>query len=308
MSTESLSAESSTATESSTAAESSSAAEAGTPGVATAAGATALDRSVAEALDVFTALGDEQWSAPSACPGWTLHTVLAHLTTGVASIAGLLPPSEPAPPGLEFEAAIDVQARALAARPAGELLELLRTARPAAVGLFDTLSAELATHPVEMGTAGTYPLASIADALTFDFTCHLRWDVLAPRGPVQRALPAVDAGRLSASVRWLAAGIAQMTTSRFRDLLTDPLHIAITGPEAMTIRIQSHAQAVEATPDGPHASGPSAASGATPRATVRTSADAFILWSTGREPRQGRAELLGDAAYAEQVLAEFRVY
>ncbi|MCM3882052.1 maleylpyruvate isomerase N-terminal domain-containing protein [Frankia sp. R82] len=284
------------------------------------AGAQALGRSVAEAVEVFATLRDDEWTIPSACPGWTLHTVLAHLTLGIAGISGLLTP-EPPPPGLEFEAATDVQARALAARPPAELLGLLRKAGPAAAALFGALPPALAARQITMGTAGTYPFAHFADALTFDATCHLRWDILAPRGPLQRSLPDVDAGRLSAAVRWLAGGIPQMTTQAFRDLLTDPLTIVITGPEPMTIRISPHARLAEVTPGAAERGqtpvvddlaaddrSPTAGDRNPARATVRSSAEAFILWATGREPHRDRTELLGDATYATWALAEFRVY
>ncbi|WP_283096908.1 maleylpyruvate isomerase N-terminal domain-containing protein [Frankia umida] len=262
-----------------------------------------MGRAVAEAVEVFETLRDDEWALPCACPGWTLHTVLAHLTSGIAGITGLLPP-EPPPPGLEFEAATDVQARALTARPPAELLALLRTAGPAASALFGALPPALASRQISMGTAGTYPFPSFADALTFDATCHLRWDVLAPRGPIQRDLPDVDPARLSAAVRWLAGGIPQMTTRSFRDLLTDPLTIAITGPDPLSIHIAPHAQRVEITPTS-NGTGPAAG---TSRATVRASAQDFVLWATGREPRQGRTEVLGDVAYADRVLEELRVY
>jgi hypothetical protein len=85
-------------------------------------------------------------------------------------------------------------------------------ALPAVLATFAGLTDEVAAMPVNMGTAGSYSLGSIADAIVFDYTCHTRWDVLAPRGPIQRALPDLDGGRLTAATRWLIGGIPQMTT------------------------------------------------------------------------------------------------
>ena len=68
-------------------------------------------------------LPDEQWQTPSLCQGWTVHHVLAHLTTPFLV-------SRPAM-GLRFlrhggiGAGMDATARALAARPAQELLDVL---------------------------------------------------------------------------------------------------------------------------------------------------------------------------------------
>jgi hypothetical protein len=72
-------------------------------------------------------------------------------------------------------------------------------ALPAVFATFAGLTDEVAAMPVNMGTAGSYSLGSIADAIVFDYTCHTRWDVLAPRGPIQRALPDLDGGRLTAA-------------------------------------------------------------------------------------------------------------
>lgn len=167
--------------------------------------------------------------------------------------------------------------------------------------VFGGLTDELAAMPVEMGTAGTYPLASIADAIVFDHTCHTRWDVLAPRGPIRRTLPDLDGGRLTAAARWLVGGIPQMTSNRFRELLTDPLAVVLTGPGGTAFRLFPHSCSVEKTEEAPLVDDQA-------RAVVRTSAADFILWGTGREPRQGRVEIAGDAAYANTVLDAFHVY
>ncbi|ADP82482.1 maleylpyruvate isomerase N-terminal domain-containing protein [Pseudofrankia inefficax] len=266
----------------------------------TASAETALERTLTETLDVFGGLTAEELDAPSACEGWTVHTTLAHLTLSVAGFAGLLPLT-PYDQDLEFEDAVDAHTREVAARPTAELLEIIRSSLPAVLATFAGLTDEVAAMPVNMGTAGSYPLGTIADAIVFDHTCHTRWDVLAPRGPIQRTLPDLDGGRLTAATRWLIGGIPQMTTDRFRELLTDPLTLVLTGPGATAVRLHAHADAVdhpvEVTGTDDQA-----------RATVRTSAADFILWGTGREPRHGRVEISGDTAYATTVLDAMRVY
>jgi uncharacterized protein (TIGR03083 family) len=264
-------------------------------------GAGPLEHTLTETLSLFGGLTAEELESPSACDGWTVHTTLAHLTLSVAGFAGLLPLT-PYEQGLEFEAAVDAHTREVAARPTAELLDIIRSSVPAVLATFGGLTDELATMPVNMGTAGTYPLASIADAIVFDHTCHTRFDVLAPRGPIQRTLPDLDGERLLAANRWLIRGIQQMTTEHFRELLTDPLAIVLTGPGGTAIRILPHAASVENHDD------PSAVVDDQARATVRTNATDFILWGTGREPRHGRVEITGDAAYANTALDAFRVY
>jgi uncharacterized protein (TIGR03083 family) len=255
-----------------------------------------LERALRESLEVFGTVTAEEMEAPSACEGWTVRTVLAHVTHSLATMAGLVNP-QPYDPEEDFEPALDAQAREFARRPAGELLDLFRASMPTVLGTFQALPEEFAAMPVNMASAGTYPFGAMADALTFDHTCHIRWDVLQPRGPVRRDLPSLDAERLTASVRWLMRGIPQMTTARFRELLTDPITLVLVRPEA-TFRLvpQADTIAVESSPAGKA------------RATVRTTAADFIVWGTGREPRQDRIRIDGDTAYADQVLEEFRVF
>jgi hypothetical protein len=96
-------------------------------------------------------------------------------------------------------------------------------------------------------------------------------------------------------MRWLTQGIPQMTTARFRELVTDPLAVSLTGPGGTAFRILPHTATIE-TGNGPA------------RAMVHSTVPDFILWGTGREPWQGRAEITGDTAYAETMLGAFRVY
>jgi uncharacterized protein (TIGR03083 family) len=271
------------------------------PGLMTPAAADveALERTLRETLAVFGALRPEDFDRPSACAGWTLRTVLAHVTLGVAGIAGLLRPT-PYEAGEDFESAVDTRATALAARPVAELLELFESAAPAVPAAFRAMSGQIAAMPLTMASAGTYPMGQMVDALIFDQTCHIRWDVLAPRGPIRRRLPELDTRRLSASVRWLVGGIPQMTTARFRELVTDPITIVLIGPGQRTFHLVARdgavAVAVEDTAD------------TRARATVFSTATDFILWGTGRESRRNRVRLAGDTAYAERVLDQFRVY
>jgi uncharacterized protein (TIGR03083 family) len=243
--------------------------------------------------------------APSACAGWTVRTVLAHVTLSAAALAGLVS-AEPADPDVEFESGVDARARKFAERPAGELVDLFRSSVPAVVGTFASLPAEFAAAPIPMGTAGTYPFGAMVDALTFDHTCHIRWDVLRPRGPVSRDLPAVEPERLTATVRWLMRGVPQMTSPAFRTRLTDPITLVFTDIKNPTSPAEPTATYRLMPGPGQVIVEPSPTEPA--RSTVHTTAAGFILWSTGREPRESRVRLEGDAEYANQALAEFRVY
>ena len=77
---------------------------------------------------------------------------------------------------------------------------------------------------------GSYPVHAIPDMFSFDFYTHLRWDVLAPRGPLTgHDVPAPDEVRVKPAVGWLLAGIPKMQAG-IRDSLAKPVTLALTGP------------------------------------------------------------------------------
>ena len=97
-------------------------------------------------------LPEEQWQTPSLCTGWTVHHVLAHLTTPFLV-------SRPAM-GLRFlrhrgiGSAMDATARSLAQRPPQELLDVLErnaasSFAPPGVGLVAPLT-DAVVHSVDI--------------------------------------------------------------------------------------------------------------------------------------------------------------
>jgi hypothetical protein len=60
---------------------------------------------------------------------------------------------------------------------------------------------------------GTYQLHWLANAYCFDHYCHLRHDLLAPSGPLQRALPEPDDRRVRPGIEWMWAGLPQLCSS-----------------------------------------------------------------------------------------------
>jgi hypothetical protein len=50
----------------------------------------------------------------------------------------------------------------------------------------------------------------VVDMFTFDLTTHLRFDILTPRGPVDRHLPSLGEAQLVPAVSWLLGGIPKM--------------------------------------------------------------------------------------------------
>src|SRR6185436_2592816 len=80
-----------------------------------------------------------------------------------------------------------------------------------AIDAFAGLQEEpLASTTIPMKNLGTHPMHLVPNAFAFDHYCHLRVDLLAPTGPIERpALPS-DELRLAPTIEWMLAGLPQM--------------------------------------------------------------------------------------------------
>jgi hypothetical protein len=76
---------------------------------------------------------------------------------------------------------------------------------------------------------GSYPLHAISDMFTFDLATHLRYDIVAPRGPISRDLPLLDKVQLDPAIAWLLGGIPKMQPD-LSHAVTAPLRLTLTGP------------------------------------------------------------------------------
>ena len=88
----------------------------------------------------------------------------------------------------------------------------------------------LASTETSLGELGTHPLRILAGTFSFDAYCHLRFDVVAPGGPVARELPPPDDKRLLAPIEWMMRGLPQMCEGPVNATLTAPIAFVFTGP------------------------------------------------------------------------------
>ena len=88
-----------------------------------------------------------------------------------------------------------------------QVLENIASQAAIALPIFESLQdePEFSTETALLDL-GTYPLNRIPDMFSFDFNTHLRWDILAPRGPLHHHVPPPDAVRLTPAIGWLLAG------------------------------------------------------------------------------------------------------
>jgi hypothetical protein len=114
-----------------------------------------------------------------------------------------------------------------------QVLDEYRTYVPKLVELVTSLQDEpVAGQPFPVPGLGVYPAHSLANAMAFDYHCHLRHDLLGPVGPIDRELPAADHDTVYASVVWMMLGLPQMQGNELDDTVKVPITLRLTGPGA----------------------------------------------------------------------------
>ncbi|SOX56672.1 hypothetical protein MAAFP003_5380 [Mycobacterium ahvazicum] len=246
----------------------------------------------ADLFDVAEALTAEQWNLASAAVGWTVKDVFIHLGSLLEFLQLAIGGADVPPLGIER-----LNDQAVASRrdwSSEHVLAVLRDQLDSAIATFTPLQLEpVASTAIPLLDLGVYPLHAVTDMFTFDMTTHLRYDVLAPRGPVDVDAPALDETRLSPAVAWLIGGLSQMQPD-LTDHLLAPISLRLTGPGERRILVEpgEGALRVSETDDAD----------ARPVATVTSTADDFLAWSTQRLPWSELVDIDGDRDIARRFL------
>jgi uncharacterized protein (TIGR03083 family) len=258
-------------------------------------GVEALRVGQIDVLDVARSLSTKEWTAASACAGWRVQDVVAHLACTFRTVAepGTLPPGVAGDLQATQEVGVAQRRDWSPDRVLDEYEELAPRALEALAGLQAPTVAETVV-PIE--DAGRYPLHLVVNALAFDHYCHLGNDILRPLGPVDRPAPPADDLRLGATLEWLLAGIPQMPGPAIVDAVQSPVVLTLTGPAAGTWTLLPGVSVTEgAAPDAV--------------ATIRSSTTDFVVWSTHRRPwRDCQVVVEGDEAAGARVLDALRLF
>jgi uncharacterized protein (TIGR03083 family) len=209
-------------------------------------------------LDIARELTDEQWQAPSGCAGWRVQDLVAHLGNLFWLVVD--PAAVPATAGLPTEVA---QEQAVQARRDWSAADVLADYEAVSKTGLDRL-AEFAglDGELSLGDLGTYQLAVLPSAYSFDHYTHIRADLFAPRGPLTGEPPPSDQLRLGPALDWIEAALPQQNAAAAGACT---LEIQVAGPlsagrGARLIRF-GHGQA---------------------RATISSDGPALIRWITQR--------------------------
>ena len=210
-------------------------------------------------IELAATFSTADWAAPSACDGWTVRDLVAHLTQlfrQVVDPAGL----PPADPSGATERTQDRWVEAMRDRSPEEVLrEYVELGGQALLALEGLQGNDT---PIDLGDLGTHPLHLVANAFAFDHYTHIRADLLAPLGPLDRPAPPSDEAQLAPAIDWMIAGIPQMCAGAMA-ALDNVVRLELTGPGGRTVLL--------GTPGG-----------GGPEARVASSTADFVLWATRR--------------------------
>ena len=243
----------------------------------------AIDALRAEREDVLTvarSLSLDEWAAPSDCDGWRVQDVISHMTMGMRQVVD--PASVPVGDTADAEQDVELGVAARKDWSPADVLADYEAISAQAIEAFAGLQQEpLASTIIPMKNLGSHPLHLVPNAFAFDHYCHLRVDILKPTGPIDRPVPPSDELRLAPTIEWMLAGLPQMNEEALSNVVTAPVRIEITGAGARSITLGG---------DGDVA------------ATIRSSAQDFVIWGTARRPwREFKVTIEGDAVLGAAV-------
>jgi uncharacterized protein (TIGR03083 family) len=251
-------------------------------------GSTAMTTAAVDALradhryltDIAATFTAEEWAAQSGCPGWSVQDLVAHMTQlfKLVTDPASLPELDPA----GTEATQERYVAALRGSTPEEVLAAYWTLGEQAVAGLELVQG--VEDPLDMGDLGTHPLHLGANAFAFDHYTHIRVDLLAPTGPIERPAPPTTETHLDATADWIIAALPQMTP----EAVVAPIELRLVGPAGRTVRF------------GPD-------DGADPVATITSSIDAMVRWATGRADGLELVEVDGDEAAAKHFLEHVHV-
>ncbi len=241
-------------------------------------------------VEVARTFSEAEWIAPSACAGWRVRDVIAHLGAGARNLIDpLVVPDDrlPLPANREREHDVHVDIRRSWTIP--EVLEEFEQFGAQRLERMPSFQEEpLASNEIKVPGLGTYPLHAVANGLAFDYFCHLYHDIVEPAGPVQRELAAPDHAEMLPVVQWMMWGLPQMQGPELDGSLLEPITIRLTGPgeSEWTVR--------HGDPTGPLM----VETGGGAEVVATSTAVDFVSWGTGRSSWYTACEVEGDPAVA----------
>ncbi|MGI9612617.1 MAG: maleylpyruvate isomerase family mycothiol-dependent enzyme [Acidimicrobiales bacterium] len=245
--------------------------------------------------ELAPSLAPADWIRPSACPGWRVRDVFAHLGQGASSILNPMElPEERLPLPENRERQHDIHVDIRRDWSVEEVVEEFTTYGRQRLDMLPGFQEEpLASNDLTIEGLGTYPMHAAANGLAFDHYSHLHNDLTGPAGPLDIALPELTHEQMYPVVQFMMWGLPQMQGPELDAMLLVPTTLALTGPGESTwtiTRPQPDGGLVVEESDGGEV-------------TVTSTATDFSRWGTGRAPFWDLVEIEGDPTKAIGFLA-----
>lgn len=192
------------------------------------AGIEALRIAINEVRSVITTLTDEEWLRQSGCASWSVRDLVAHMSSNYKKTVDPSPaPEEPI--NLPAERMMDLLVEPCKDWTDKQILDEYLALCDQALAVSASMQDEpLASTVIPLSDLGSYPMNQLADAYAFDHYRHLRIDLFALEGPVERRPPDSDATRLGPAIRWIMTGMPQMQVDLGQSLST-PIVLTLAG-------------------------------------------------------------------------------
>src|SRR5215210_3295053 len=220
-------------------------------------------------LTVAKSLNESEWNLPSDCKGWAVRDVFGHMA---CTLHGVIDPAFLPDTTSGTEAAMEPAVAERRTWPVERVVDEYDSYSAQAAEVFASVQAPgIADAPLAMGELGTHSMSILPSVFLFDAYCHLRHDLLAPTGPIDRPEPPRDEQRLRPTVEWMLAGVPWMCPTLTR-VVDRPLVLELTGPGGGAWTIAPGGERVTIT-EGADAGA---------AASVRSSDHDFVVWGTKR--------------------------
>ncbi|MBF6327000.1 maleylpyruvate isomerase N-terminal domain-containing protein [Nocardia transvalensis] len=239
-------------------------------------------------LDFCRDLGDQEWAAASAAPGWSIADLLLHMTTLARAL--VTPTAAAVLTSRDIERLNDQLVDERRSHTTKYLISDFTTWSARSCRALTVLTApgpHLLRIPI--GELGWYPLDLVPAMFVFDWHTHLRHDI-APA--LNRPPPPTDPRRMTAVLAWLTA-LLERSHREALGWLDAPVALTLTGPGGGTWRLEPRGGRLRVHRGE--------AAGAA--AHIAGLALEFPQWSTRRVPwRACAVAVTGDAELGARVL------